>query len=151
MSSGPLGELPGMRWCGETNRYYSVQRSNPIIPSNSYGSVANQVSFPKDTLESVRLAPVNPTVLASLPTHSRKRNRAESEDCYICLRNGQDHRTDPRMRFVQLPCKHSFHLYCIERWLCHKSGSCPLCRTPADTSLSIAAAAASNSLHLLRP
>lgn len=132
-SGPPLGNVPGMRWCHQTNRYYAVARQAHDRCSPSSGRVAS--------LETVRTTPVEPNIVKSLPT--RKRNRKASIECSICLRSAMDHKTDPRMRFVSLPCSHSFHLYCIEKWLLKRSGSCPLCRIAVDTSMATAATCAS--------
>ena len=137
-AQGPLGRLPGMKWCGESNRYFSVLGS-----LSSYGASEGEsaVSLPNRTqaLEAVRSTPVHAQIVRSLPGHNRKRGRIASADCAICLRSGLDHRSDPRVRFVQLPCKHSFHLYCVEEWLVKRSGSCPVCRQSVDISMATAA------------
>lgn len=36
----------------------------------------------------------------------------------------------------QLPCKHHFHVECIDEWL-HLNGSCPSCRSDLKTSVSV--------------
>jgi hypothetical protein len=140
VASGPLGHIPGMRWCGESNRYFaeiaaSSTRCDPVDMVHPHPEAVNRMT----ALNSVRLMPVQPEIVRSLPLMSRKRGRIASADCVICLRSGLDHRTDPRLRFVQLPCKHSFHLYCVEEWLVNRSGSCPVCRQAVDTSLAVAA------------
>lgn len=40
----------------------------------------------------------------------------------------------------QLPCKHTYHAKCIDRWL-HRNSTCPLCKTSVWTPLPTAAAA----------
>jgi hypothetical protein len=133
-TSGPLGELPNMRWCGETNRYYAIR----IEHGNDLPSNTSTVS--KHEIECVINRPVDPKIVDTLPTsNSRKRGRAHSAECCICYRNLVHHTLDPRMRFVSLPCNHSFHLYCVGEWLTKRRGSCPLCRKPVDTSLNTAA------------
>lgn len=135
MQCGPCGRLSGMRWCGETNRYYAE------LPNGAPTDIVTQAAplfMLQNQLESVRLAPVDIRIVKTLPFH-KKRAREESPECSICLRTGLDHRSDPRSRFVQLPCRHRFHLYCVEKWLAKLSGSCPSCRTAVDTSMAVAA------------
>ena len=49
----------------------------------------------------------------------------ERPTCAVCLTDVDDGAT--------LPCQHKFHRSCIVPWL-HASGSCPLCRCPADAN-----------------
>lgn len=142
MSAPPFGNLNGLRWCGETNRYYSSPNPCDFSSGNHYVSGEYSSGNP---VEMVRHTPVSSRLLESLPSVNRKRGRAQSEDCCICLRSGIDQRVDPRMRFVSLPCKHTFHFYCAAQWLTQRSGSCPTCRTPVDTSLATAAMSAQTS------
>ena len=137
----PLGSIPGMRWCGETNRYYAnAVNQQPFVGLERDISGYDSIRAPRDAaLECVRKAPVGERLLRTLPSYGKKRSRADSEDCAICLRRGLDGKTDPRHRFISLPCKHSFHYYCAAEWLTKRSGSCPVCRTPVDTSLAVAA------------
>lgn len=147
MSGAPLGDLPGMRWCGESNRYFAESpQERAALDSMSFVHRVNAPSsaIPADAVDFVRRVPICEQIMESLPTTRRKRGRCASEDCAICLRSGINQKVDPRMRFISLPCKHSFHYYCAASWLTKMSGSCPICRTPVDTSLAIAAAAAGN-------
>jgi hypothetical protein len=142
----PLGSIHGMRWCGETNRYYSLGSgvSQSVQTPHSTDNIGPSYRDSRyNPIEQVRSCPVTETLLRSLTLHRKKRQRAESEDCAICLRQGIDGKADPRMRFISLPCSHSFHFYCVAGWVTKRSGSCPICRTPLDTSLAVAASSCS--------
>ncbi len=139
ISTGPLGDIPGMRWCGESNRYYARLPTHGPATTSSF----NTQEFAKisDPEEAVRRTPVTSKVLESLPTARRKRCRLGSDDCAICLKSLLT--KDPRTignRTVSLPCNHSFHKECNSKWLSSHSGCCPTCRTVVDTSLAVAAA-----------
>ena len=138
MSNGFRGDLPGFRWCTLTNRYYSKQGHADHSSGSYYG-----VEICSGASDDVLGVPVVPNIRNSLPTISKKkRSRASSLDCAICLKSGTCHKSDPRMRFVELPCKHFFHLYCIDKWLAERSGSCPTCRGAVDVALAVAARSA---------
>jgi hypothetical protein len=47
-----------------------------------------------------------------------------TDDCSICLVSMAGNR---RRRCLRLPCSHTFHSLCTEKWL-RQSLSCPLCR-----------------------
>ena len=49
-------------------------------------------------------------------------NIPESKDCSICLEKLIDDDIE-----IELPCKHRFHVYCIQRWV-DINKNCPLCR-----------------------
>ena len=51
--------------------------------------------------------------------------------CSVCL--GYMNTTPTR----ELPCKHTFHTRCVDRWKssCHGDPTCPMCRAPFDTPL----------------
>ena len=131
-----LGDLPGLRWCPESRRYFSV--STPQQGMEWSGETYSVSNARTNAYSEVLQAPVSLRIVETFPRAS-KRSRAYSEDCSICLKSGVTHKTDPRMRFVQLPCKHSFHLYCIEEWLVKRSGSCPNCRCAVDVALGVSA------------
>jgi hypothetical protein len=136
-SDGPLGKLPNMRWCGESNRYYTT--INPHLVCHEGNNPSHQDDNYEAPISQVQSSPVDQVILDTLPRLSRKRERIQSIECSICFRNTAHSKTDPRMRFVTLPCGHPFHLYCIEQWLSKRNGSCPNCREPVDTSLATAA------------
>jgi hypothetical protein len=138
-----LGPIPGFRWCGETDRYFAIvshgsESIDAVSASNQ--SPVHSTGSSNCELEKVQRSPVDENLLRSFPSfYRRKRERAQSEDCPICLRSGLDGKVDRRLRFITLPCKHTFHFYCAAEWLNNRSGCCPICRTPVDTSLAIAA------------
>jgi hypothetical protein len=144
---GPLGDLPNMRWCPVSQRYFAdgSRVNDTTMDDYSYNSyeTANHMTSESSILDKVRLAPVDKRILPSL----KKRSRAYSDACAICHRSAVDAMADRRMRFVSLPCKHTFHLYCVEQWLSNRNGSCPLCRSPVDTALAAAATAASSHIQ----
>ncbi|KAE8383897.1 hypothetical protein BDV26DRAFT_3142 [Aspergillus bertholletiae] len=45
------------------------------------------------------------------------------KECELCLEQ-----LGPDSAYRTLPCKHIFHLPCIDCWLCTEDASCPLCR-----------------------
>tara|TARA_B110001454_G_scaffold218616_1_gene247163 strand:+ start:492 stop:1550 length:1059 start_codon:yes stop_codon:yes gene_type:complete len=49
-------------------------------------------------------------------------NLKEEKDCSICLEKLIDDDIE-----IELPCKHRFHIYCIQRWV-DINKNCPLCR-----------------------
>jgi hypothetical protein len=49
-------------------------------------------------------------------------NIPEPKDCSICLEKLIDDDIE-----LELPCKHRFHVYCIQRWA-GINKNCPLCR-----------------------
>lgn len=49
-------------------------------------------------------------------------NLPETKDCSICLEKLIDDDIE-----IELPCKHRFHIYCIQRWV-NINKNCPLCR-----------------------
>lgn len=48
-----------------------------------------------------------------------------AEKCAVCLNEFK-----PSSKCALLPCKHQFHVNCIERWLIRRN-ACPICRQPA--------------------
>ena len=52
----------------------------------------------------------------------------EEEECSICLTSYQQ-----KDMLRTLPCGHSFHKDCIDRWL-EQSTSCPFCKQPLPLS-----------------
>lgn len=50
--------------------------------------------------------------------------RDENSECSICMLNFQK---NDKLR--ELPCEHSFHTKCVDKWLFEHSDRCPVCRT----------------------
>ncbi|KAF0931051.1 hypothetical protein E2562_002423 [Oryza meyeriana var. granulata] len=67
------------------------------------------------------------SVVNSLPCKSYKKQTAQCSDdmeqCHICLTEYED---GDQIR--SLPCKHEFHLQCVDKWLKEVHRVCPLCR-----------------------
>ena len=65
----------------------------------------------------------------ALPTHEHDGKGEKAKSCAICLSNferGENVRT--------LPCFHSFHRLCIDKWLL-KNRICPVCRVSVDQNV----------------
>ncbi|CAF1648047.1 unnamed protein product, partial [Adineta ricciae] len=63
-------------------------------------------------------------VVKSMPTervHDRSRLLQHGEQCRLCLRSYQ---LGERVR--RLPCRHKFHIDCIDGWLLHSHPTCPI-------------------------
>ncbi|KAJ1941390.1 hypothetical protein FBU59_003512 [Linderina macrospora] len=74
-----------------------------------------------------RLRDLAPTdVVNGLPTktfyHSKYRE-GEPEECAICLDDFDD---EDELRI--LPCRHQYHVKCIDRWLTTRKKFCPICK-----------------------
>ncbi len=48
-------------------------------------------------------------------------------ECGICLSGSENKFQNPNKQIKELPCRHSFHVVCIEPWIRSKN-SCPYCR-----------------------
>lgn len=80
-----------------------------------------------ETLPKKNTAP--PNVVTSLPRALAR--DVTTTECHICLT-----RLDPHMCVVSLPCGHAFHPDCISRWLTQCKGTCPLCNSVLDSTVS---------------
>ncbi|XP_047338585.1 E3 ubiquitin ligase BIG BROTHER-related-like [Impatiens glandulifera] len=85
---------------------------------------------------SVVSLPAPGSVVDSFPTKNhRKLNNAQDGDdipqCYICLDEYED---GDEIRV--LPCRHEYHMGCIDKWLKEIHGVCPLCRGDVCQGLS---------------
>ena len=57
-----------------------------------------------------------------VPVIFEKKEGYDTEDCSICLEKLIDDDIE-----IELPCKHRFHIYCIQKWV-GINKNCPLCR-----------------------
>ncbi|GFY99691.1 RING/U-box superfamily protein [Actinidia rufa] len=93
------------------------------------GSVLDEIHRQPGTLSlSVVSLPAPEAVVDSFPVRChRKPDTTESADddaqCYICLSEYED---SDKIRV--LPCRHEFHMMCVDKWLKEIHGVCPLCR-----------------------
>ncbi|KAL1914672.1 uncharacterized protein VTP21DRAFT_8083 [Calcarisporiella thermophila] len=70
------------------------------------------------------LAPAR--VVFNLPTKvfsREKRKNKEPEECAVCL---EDYVDGDELRVM--PCKHEFHVSCIDGWLMTRKRTCPICK-----------------------
>ncbi|XP_062221687.1 uncharacterized protein LOC133921006 [Phragmites australis] len=68
------------------------------------------------------------SVVNSLPCKSHKKLETpqcsdDMEQCHICLTGYEDGE-----QIRTLPCKHEFHMQCVDKWLKEVNRVCPLCR-----------------------
>ncbi|KAJ2790778.1 hypothetical protein H4R21_006441, partial [Coemansia helicoidea] len=74
-----------------------------------------------------RLRDLAPTdVVNGLPTKTFYRSKyrdGEPDECAICL---DDFADDDELRI--LPCRHEYHVRCIDRWLTTRKKFCPICK-----------------------
>ncbi|KAJ1918928.1 hypothetical protein H4219_002284 [Mycoemilia scoparia] len=65
-------------------------------------------------------------IVTNLPTHTfywAKHGNNEPTECAICL---DDFKDEDELRI--LPCKHEYHIACIDRWLTTRKKFCPICK-----------------------
>jgi len=84
--------------------------------TNGEGNIALQVTS-DEALESMGVWHFSPS------------SAADERQCHICL---EDFADEDELR--ALPCKHSFHVDCVDAWLKQKSNSCPTCRAEFPAS-----------------
>lgn len=73
--------------------------------------------------------PATRAAVANLPTKTYLLANREPNDpdiCAVCLDNFAE---NDRLR--RLPCKHEFHVACIDPWLLTRKRTCPICKTDA--------------------
>lgn len=73
---------------------------------------------------------VEHSLIDRLPKMSPK--ECGSEECGVCLAAWSAKDTS----VAQLPCKHSFHIECIGKWLTTCKNACPLCSAPIEKNSS---------------
>ncbi|CAE8625304.1 unnamed protein product, partial [Polarella glacialis] len=149
--AGPLGDLPGLEWDAERNRYFRRQ-----APAGGAASASPSSSdAPAESQPLVAQIPVSATVALTIkevqfplrPVRSRRRGRGggpfqragsgvdqEGQSvCPVCLED-----FERGEKLLQLPlCSHLFHRRCLEPWMAQR-GSCPSCRAPVDAALHVA-------------
>jgi len=67
-----------------------------------------------------------PQVVCNLPIktyYTSRRQENDPTECCICLEDYQD---KDELRIM--PCKHEFHVACIDSWLTRQKGFCPICK-----------------------
>jgi len=72
-------------------------------------------------LEDVRV-PASAAALQSLPTFTVKAGTS-APPCSICMME-----YEAGEQLTSLPCAHSYHSVCIEKWLKSYSKNCPICK-----------------------
>jgi len=89
----------------------------------SYNGV-NILSYPSmtETLNEADLETIAPLRYPAL--HNNETNHLTSDTCAICI----GPYSDTQLSRI-LPCKHSFHASCVDRWIIERSGTCPVCRS----------------------
>ncbi|KAI3849411.1 hypothetical protein MKX03_029821 [Papaver bracteatum] len=109
-------------WDTETSREWLAEVSSPF-PDSATRSSSIQV------LKSKRATGLSSEEVNSLPqeffsTGVESEVISEAAECSICLEKFAQ-----GDRLICLPCKHRFHLSCLDPWV-RKCGDCPYCRTP---------------------
>ncbi|KAF6168902.1 hypothetical protein GIB67_038399 [Kingdonia uniflora] len=81
----------------------------------------------RPSVSSIGSVPAPKEVVESMPVKSytklQKHQNEDEAQCYICL---LEYEEEDSIRI--LPCRHEFHLTCIDKWLKEIHRVCPLCR-----------------------
>ena len=100
-------------WLDNTNKhaYQNIiqDRVNSIYPNLAEHKILYILNVSTERVVTLEVSPDRPPE-DILPTHM----------CPIC------HEEDSVVRHT-LPCNHTFHLHCIDRW-CRRNSTCPMCR-----------------------
>merc|ERR1719379_2480807 len=111
-----LGELPGMYWDPQLQRYFA--RRPPDAEDSGSSSCR------EDLAERVKQSPVDEAVQVSLQ-QPVKRRKGEEAECSICADKVLESATE-------LNCGHVFHTLCLREWM-RRKGTCPTCREAIDS------------------
>ncbi|CAD5217470.1 unnamed protein product [Bursaphelenchus xylophilus] len=68
-------------------------------------------------------------ILASIPISKYQSGQSINDECAICMLD-----FEPNESLRYLPCKHGYHVDCIDDWLL-RSFTCPSCMEPVDSAL----------------
>ncbi|KAF8941692.1 hypothetical protein BGZ58_000028 [Dissophora ornata] len=95
------------------------------------------------------LAP--PEVVSNLPTKVFFQAKAHDNDpveCVICL---EDYKDGDELRI--LPCRHEYHVPCIDSWLTNRKKFCPICKrdicTPTESTPLLGSSSSPNPSHIV--
>ncbi|XP_006831989.1 PREDICTED: E3 ubiquitin-protein ligase RNF6 [Chrysochloris asiatica] len=75
----------------------------------------------------VRMRGLTKEQIDNLSTRNYELNSTDSELSKVCSVCISEYRAGNKLR--QLPCRHEFHIHCIDRWL-SENCTCPICRQP---------------------
>ncbi|CAF4578886.1 unnamed protein product [Rotaria sp. Silwood2] len=93
--------------------------ANREITENDY-----DILLQLDNAQNAAVMGIPENIVKSMPTervHERSRLLQHGEQCRLCLRSYQ---IGERVR--RLPCRHKFHIDCIDGWLLHSHPTCPI-------------------------
>jgi hypothetical protein len=85
--------------------------------------INNIINAPINVGEDVTVA-LTDTEFDEIESFQFKQSDNNINDCLICL---ADFCEEDQLK--KLKCNHCFHKECIEKWICHQSNKCPICRT----------------------
>ncbi|CAB3978066.1 E3 ubiquitin- ligase RNF181 [Paramuricea clavata] len=75
----------------------------------------------------LKAPPASKKVVEELPRKTSKNTPTGKASCPVCLETYENTEI-----YIELPCKHKFHEYCILSWL-KQTNSCPVCRHELPT------------------
>lgn len=109
-----------------------------VVHSQTYGELIEQMMEESAAADGPKMVPATEESIKNLKRKrvqlqddcdqdSLKRKRVQDQECVICLEELTEEVS------VLMPCSHSFHGDCIEKWL-KTSHYCPICRFEMPTS-----------------